>query len=642
MERHHPRVTVANAFVGAALGLSLLTMAVPADAAARASTERQVRDEVRGSADFVVGFGTAPFWREHASLLPVAALAVGQTALIAVLLWQWKRRRAAERSLTERRDLETAASRLYAGLLHSQPADLGTEMTGALGEVATLLGADAATLTIRDEPGGPPGIRCWGRPGVLPAPAIAREKFPWTAGRLRLGHVVRFSRPSELPAEAAIDRDRFISTGVLSHVSIPLVAHDAVLGWVSFMTVERERTWTDELVQRLKLFAEVFANVIALRHADEQLRDSQALSVAIVGSLPGALVVIDRAGHIVATNEWHSRASRGPSALVIGADYLGIWRARAAAGDTSAVEIVRGVQAVLDGTHLEFSTEYQQPADGRWFEFRVTPLRMAAGGAVIARIEIGERKRAEAEARQVREQLTHFGRVATAGQLTAALVHEVKQPLTGILTNAQAAQRLLADPKPDLEELRAILREIVEDDRRATVVLQRLRGMVKRREPEPEAVALDLNRLIEDVVRFLHADALIRHATIVCNLKPDLPAIEGDVVQLQQALVNLVLNGLEAMRAIPPEQRRLEIASDQVADLVVLSVRDSGSGIDEPIDRVFEPFFTTKPEGMGMGLPIVQSIVHAHGGLLRARNNADGGATFWFTVPVARTAAVRR
>ncbi len=232
--------------------------------------------------------------------------------------------------------------------------------------------------------------------------------------------------------------------------------------------------------------------------------------------------------------------------------------------------------------------------------------------------------------------------MATAGQLTAALVHEVKQPLTGILTNAQAAQRLLADPKPDLEELRAILREIVEDDRRATVVLQRLRGMVKRREPEPEAVALDLNRLIEDVVRFLHADALIRHATIVCNLKPDLPAIEGDVVQLQQALVNLVLNGLEAMRAIPPEQRRLEIASDQVADLVVLSVRDSGSGIDEPIDRVFEPFFTTKPEGMGMGLPIVQSIVHAHGGLLRARNNADGGATFWFTVPVARTAAVRR
>jgi signal transduction histidine kinase len=576
-------------------------------------------------------------------MLPLVALAILQTALIVVLFWQWKRRRAAERSLTQRLNLEKAASQLYAGFVHSRAPDLEAETTRALGEVATLLGADAATLTVAGEPGRSPRSGRWSRPGAdCVSAAVSREDFPWTASRLQLGHVVRFAHPAELPPEAAVDRDRFVSIGVRSHVSIPLVAHDAVLGWASFATLQRERAWTDELVERLKLLAEVVANVVALRHADEQLRETQALSVAIVSSLPGALVVIDRAGHIVATNEWRSRVGRPASELVLGSDYLGTWRARAAVGDTSAVAVVRGVQAVLDGTRAEFAIEYQQPADGRWSEFRVTPLRIPAGGAVIARIDIGERKRAEAEARQVREQLTHFGRVATAGQLTAALIHEVKQPLTGILTNAQAGQRLLASPAPDLSELRAILEDIVEDDRRATVVLQRLRGMVKRREPEPAAVSIDVNRLIEDVVRFLHGDALIRHATIVCSLKPDLPAIEGDVVQLQQALVNLVLNGLDSMRDTPPAQRRLEIASDQVADLIVVSVRDSGSGIDEPVDRVFEPFFTTKPEGMGMGLPIVQSIIHAHGGLVRARNNVEGGATFWFTVPVARVAAVRR
>jgi two-component system sensor kinase FixL len=258
---------------------------------------------------------------------------------------------------------------------------------------------------------------------------------------------------------------------------------------------------------------------------------------------------------------------------------------------------------------------------------------------VISRIDISERRRAAAETRRVREELARFGRLATVGQLTAALAHEVKQPLTGILTNAQAARRLLAADRPDLAEIRDIVDDIIEDDQRAAGVIQRLRAMLKRREPEPTTI--DVNRLIEDVVRFLRTDAVIRSAVIRTELEPELPAIRGDVVQLQQVLVNLVLNGLDAMRDVPAEQRRLVITTRRAGDGVCVGVRDSGTGLTAECQaRIFEPFFSTKPEGMGMGLPIARSIVDAQGGRLWAVNNADCGATFFFTLTAGRAAAV--
>jgi signal transduction histidine kinase len=596
-------------------------------------------DERRLPAASTVRFRGQTFWQRYGTIIGLTGVSLLECGLIVVLLQQWRRRRWAERSLTERLRFEEVLSGLYARFALLEAGDLEAESERSLAAVGELLGVDRAKLVAPSEKTGFLRIRGWARPGVEPGPAVVSLlRFPWTAARLRRGEVVKFSRLEELPPAAAVDRTTYASIGARSHISVPLLAGDLVLGSIAFTTVLAERSWPDELDQRLQLLAGVLANVLARRRADGALRESRALSDAIVQSLPGTVVVVNRSGVIIATNHWQRGAAVGAghdAELAIGASYLEVWRRLRAAGDRAAAEIVRGIQSVLDGTSLEVSLEHRVPAadgqDDAWFEIRVHPLRTASGGAVISRIDISERRRAAAETRRVREELARVGRLATVGELTAALAHEVKQPLTGILTNAQAARRLLAADRPDLAEIRSILDDIVEDDQRAAGVIQRLRGMLKRR--EPELTTIDVNRLIEDVVRFLRTDAVIRNAFIRTELEPDLPTIRGDLVQLQQVLVNLALNGLDAMREVPAPQRRLVMTTRRAGDGVCVGVRDSGTGLTpECQERIFEPFFSSKPEGMGLGLPIARSIVDAQGGRLWAVNNADCGATFFFTL----------
>ena len=596
-------------------------------------------DERRLPPTSTVLFQGQTFWQRYGTILGLTAVSALESGLIVVLLLQWRRRRWAERSLTERLRFEEVLSGLYARFALLEAGDLEAESERSLAAVGELLGVDRAKLVAPSEKTGFLRIRGWARPGVDPGPAVVSLlRFPWTAARLRRGEVVKFSRLEELPPDAAADRTTYASIGARSHICVPLIAGDLVLGSIAFTTVLGERSWPHELDQRLQLLAGVLANVLARRRADGALQESRALSDAIVQSLPGAVVVVNRSGTIIATNHWQRGAVVGAghdAELAIGASYLEVWRRLQAAGDRAAGEILRGIQSVLDGTCFEVSLEQRVSAadgpDAAWFEIRVHPLRTASGGAVISRIDISERRRAAAETRRVREELARVGRLATVGQLTAALAHEVKQPLTGILANAQAARRLLAAERPDLAELRSILDDIVEDDQRAAGVIQRLRGMLKRR--EPELTTIDANRLIEDVVRFLRTDAVIRNAFIRTELEPDLPTIRGDLVQLQQVLVNLALNGLDAMREVPVAQRRLVITTRRAGDGVCVGVHDSGMGLTaEGQERIFEPFFSSKPEGMGLGLPIARSIVDAHGGRLWAVNNADCGATFFFTL----------
>ena len=244
------------------------------------------------------------------------------------------------------------------------------------------------------------------------------------------------------------------------------------------------------------------------------------------------------------------------------------------------------------------------------------------------------RKQGELEAQRLRQDLTHIGRVSALGELTASLAHELNQPLTAILSNAQAAQRLLGADPVNLEEIREILKDIVADDKRAGDVIQRLRGLLKK--GDLEFVPLDLNDIVGEVAWLVRSDAALRNVSMSLDLAPDLPTVRGDRVQLQQVVLNLVLNGLEAMRESPPGARTLVIrtARDGAATVAV-AVQDSGMGIDETeLDRMFHPLYTTKPEGLGMGLAIARTIVNAHGGRLGAANNVHGGATFQFTLPV--------
>jgi signal transduction histidine kinase len=238
----------------------------------------------------------------------------------------------------------------------------------------------------------------------------------------------------------------------------------------------------------------------------------------------------------------------------------------------------------------------------------------------------------ELEAQRTRDEMAHFTRVSTMGELTASLAHELSQPLTGILANAQAAQRLLAATPPNLEEVRASLGDIVADDRRAGDIIRRLRELLKK--SEPRRMVLDLNALVEDVVKLVGSDALSRSVSITVDPDPALPPLRADRVQLQQVVLNLLMNAMEAMATTPEGARAVSIRTQCLdGQAAHVSVKDAGPGITEDaLARIFEPFYTTKPDGMGMGLSIARSIVEAHGGRLWATGNPSGGATFHFTV----------
>jgi two-component system sensor kinase FixL len=249
-------------------------------------------------------------------------------------------------------------------------------------------------------------------------------------------------------------------------------------------------------------------------------------------------------------------------------------------------------------------------------------------------IDNTERKQAELDAQRGRAELSHLSRVALIGEMSASIAHELNQPLAGILSNAAAGQRFIDKGDFNLREIREMLGDIIADGRRASDVVRGIRGMVKKEQVERRSV--DLNDVVMDALRMASPDAVLRSCQLETSLDANLPAIDGDPVQLQQVLLNLVINAFDAMRDTPPSRRKVLIATQSNGDGTVrTTVRDHGVGISEDMrDRLFDPFFSTKTEGLGMGLAIVHSIVEAHGGTITAEDVDDGGARFEFVVPV--------
>ena len=251
-------------------------------------------------------------------------------------------------------------------------------------------------------------------------------------------------------------------------------------------------------------------------------------------------------------------------------------------------------------------------------------------------MDISKGKHAELEAARQRHDLAHLARVTTLGELSSSLAHELTHPLASILSNAQAAQRFLAGDDVDLKEVSEILNDIVTEDERAGEVIHRLRSLLKKGEPQ-KYCDVNLNEVVQDVLKLVRNDLINQNVTAETDLAQNLPSIIGDRVQLQQVLLNLVLNACEAMADCASSERQLFIASKLEKSAVQVSVTDRGGGIPEKkIEQVFERFFTTKKEGMGLGLSICRSIIDAHEGKIWATNNADCGATFYFSLPIDR------
>ena len=548
-------------------------------------------------------------------------------------------RRRAQEALAESLRFEEVLSRLSAAFVHLQSHEMDAAFDTWLQRLGESLHLDHVILRRAGSRHQPAITHSWSAPGVRSVPPVCAANWPLTGDtegrRLRRDQALLLLRSSRTQPMA----DGRLPGPLESNLTLPLVARGQILGHLVLDPITLPRSVKS--ISALRLLAGVFAGALARKEAEDALRASEAMKSAILTSLSTGVAVLDRDGQIVAVNESWSRFVREDSALWdraigIGSSYLDAWRTAAGKGVPHASDALAGIESVLARSRRTFAFEYADglsPAD-YWIALSVVPLDRPEGGAVVSHTEVTERKRAEMEAQRSRQELAHFTRVSTMGELTASLAHELSQPLSGILTNAQAAQRFLAGTTPDLTEVRAILSDIVDDDKRAGEVIQRLRDLLRK--SDLSKVPLDLNTLISDVARLLSSDAVIRNVAFVLELNAKPATVSGDRVELQQVILNLLLNAMEAMAETNGADRAIVLRTDNTdVDAVHVAIEDAGPGLDPNAERyIFEPFYTTKPAGMGMGLSIARSIVLAHDGLIWATNNPARGATFHLALPL--------
>jgi two-component system, LuxR family, sensor kinase FixL len=310
--------------------------------------------------------------------------------------------------------------------------------------------------------------------------------------------------------------------------------------------------------------------------------------------------------------------------------------------DREAVRLVLEKATEGDGS---YESEYRivlPSGEVRWIGSRSRVEFDGARKPILVRgisRDITRRKLTDLETQELRKEIALVDRVSMMGQLASALAHEINQPLGAILRNAEAAELFMQNASPDFEEIRAIFADIRKDDERAGNVIDRMRGLLKRQSLDRRPV--DVGELVGEVAALLRSDAAARHVKLELAVADHLPRLIGDAVHLQQVLLNLIVNGMDALDGATVKERRVCVtASLDGPDAVEIAVSDSGQGIPaDTFTHIFDPFFTTKPKGMGMGLPICRTIIEAHKGRLWAENQVGGGASFRFTLPITEEGA---
>jgi PAS domain S-box-containing protein len=316
---------------------------------------------------------------------------------------------------------------------------------------------------------------------------------------------------------------------------------------------------------------------------------------------------------------------------IVGKDYFSLYGVDA---DSRVIEEIK--QTLRQGKFFRGEMlGFRKDGKSFWSSLRIAPVRDASGASthyVGVQTDTSLMKQRDLELEEKRSELLHVTRVGMLAEFVSSLAHEISQPLAAILSYAEAAQRIFAGREPELQE---ILQYIINDNQRATDVVQRLRILLKKSKPTFEP--LDINILVKDTVELAKTHIMIRNIALKFELDRQLPLVPGDRIQLQQVLLNLISNSLEAMEESGDFHELLIRTSSEDAGTMMIEVKDSGSGISaQSMSKLFTHFFTSKPNGLGMGLAISRSIIEAHGGRLEAKNNPAGGAIFYFTLPVGK------
>jgi len=361
----------------------------------------------------------------------------------------------------------------------------------------------------------------------------------------------------------------------------------------------------------------------------------ESLYASVLDSLTEKVAITDRRGVIVETNRaW---AASDADSLVpgrrvsTGTNIIDAFDT-AAPNRPSIAKAATSMLAVLSGRAKTFETEYSVGGEERWYALRVFRLQAPEGGLVVVLHDITDRRHAERERSLHRAELGRTARAAVLGQLSGAIAHELNQPLTAILANAQAGLDAGGHGLP-LDQLLEILKDIEHDTKRAGEVIKRVRRLLRM--DQSDFSPLDLNRVVEDVLLLSRSDFLLRGVVMTKTLDPTLPAVYGDSIQLQQLVLNLVLNACEAMRTLERKDQKLHVTTiGRSNGRSRLIISDSGPGFDlSEREKVLQPFYTTKEKGLGLGLTISRSIVQAHGGRLWLGNEEKGGARVTIDFP---------
>ena len=390
----------------------------------------------------------------------------------------------------------------------------------------------------------------------------------------------------------------------------------------------------DQELRLIESAAHVARFAIEQYRSHQALRQSEARNRAILRAIPDWMFLMTADGVFLDFHAKDVSRLHAPPSSFLGKNVRDVLPAPVS-------EIIARAVARVAAADEPDKVEYSLSSDHvqRFYEASIVGCD---GDKVLSIVrDVTDRKRAELEAGAQRLELAHLSRVAVLGELTGTLAHELSQPLTAVLGNAQAARRLLDHTPIDVAELKDALDDIINNNRRAGAVIDRLRALLRKEDTPRQPV--DLNDVAREVVELAHGELLSHHVTVTNALMPEAPVVRGDRVQLQQVVLNLVLNACDAMISTPVPQRQPVLATRAENGFVELLVSDRGVGIpQEDLERVFEPFVSFHKRGLGLGLTISRSIVDAHEGSIRAENNADGGATFRCCFPVAGARALEQ
>lgn len=377
--------------------------------------------------------------------------------------------------------------------------------------------------------------------------------------------------------------------------------------------------------------------------ADRGARSHAELNRAILASLTGRIAIVDQAGRIIrVSSNWHSSEDEMPfQNLRAGLNYSDVWRdwKELVDGQEALFGLLQSVLAGERNTGLVLCRTSARQTD-QWFEIRVERLNRTEGGAVITHTDVTAQKRESLERRKALEDLYHMNRVVTVGELAGSFAHELAQPLTAILTNAQAALRFADSGESRKQEISETLQDIVKENLTARAMIGRLRGILKKKHGQSELV--DLNRIVHEVTGLTRSVTEFRGVQIRLDLHPQRVVVRGDSISLYQVLLNLLSNGMDAVGDRPADNRSITIRTARQQMYGELLVEDNGPGIPDHVrERIFESFYTTKPEGLGMGLSICRSIVESLAGQIEVRNLSEAGAVFRVVLPLSTRAVAQ-